>query len=126
MPGSTPATSQLDWLISITAMIVLFWSRATRDLLKSLGWGIAALHRLHAARKLPSPRRPPHRISRSPVGWAMHPRPPLVLYDGSDSKKRLALSQPGPRFRIRLPPALFGEARQPNRNEFASSHKTRG
>src|SRR3954454_24088055 len=65
MPGSTPATSQLDWLISITAMIVLFWSRATRDLLKSFGWGIAALHRLHAARKLPSPRRPPHRISRS-------------------------------------------------------------
>ena len=32
---------QLDWLISITAMIVLFWSRATRDLLKSFGWGIA-------------------------------------------------------------------------------------
>src|SRR5205807_6534293 len=35
MPGSTPPTSQLDWLISITAMIVLFWSRATRDLLKA-------------------------------------------------------------------------------------------
>jgi hypothetical protein len=32
-----------DWLISITAMIVLFWSRATSDLLKSFGWGIAAL-----------------------------------------------------------------------------------
>src|SRR5271170_3165241 len=46
-------------------MIVLFWSRAARDLLKSFGWGIAALHRLHAATKLPSPRRPPHRISRS-------------------------------------------------------------
>src|SRR5947209_357151 len=60
-----PATSQLDWLSSTTAMIVLFWSRATRDLLKSFGWGIAALHRLHAATKLPSPRRPPHRISRS-------------------------------------------------------------
>ena len=27
-------------------MIVLLWSRATRDLLKSFGWGIAALHRL--------------------------------------------------------------------------------
>src|SRR5438045_2569729 len=62
-----PATSQLDWLSSTTAMIVLFWSRATRDLLKSFGWGIAALHRLHSARKLPSPRRPPHRISRSRV-----------------------------------------------------------
>src|SRR5437763_81270 len=68
--------SQLDWLSSTTAMIVLFWSRATRDLLKSFGWGIAALHRLHAARKLPSPRRPPHRISRSPSMFlcsAIHP-----------------------------------------------------
>ena len=35
MPGSTPATSQLDWLNSTTAMIVLFWSRATRDLLRA-------------------------------------------------------------------------------------------
>src|ERR1700732_2610792 len=35
MPGSTPATSQLDWLSSTTAMIVLFWSMATRDLLKA-------------------------------------------------------------------------------------------
>ena len=46
MPGSTPPTSQLDWLNSTTATIVLLWSRATRDLLKSFGWGIAALHRL--------------------------------------------------------------------------------
>src|SRR6516164_8563495 len=67
MPGSMPATSQLDWLISMTAMIVLFWSRATRDLLKSFGWGIAALHRLHPATKLPFPRRPPHSVSRSPA-----------------------------------------------------------
>ena len=36
-----PATTQLDWLISMTAMIVLFWSRATRDLLKWFGRGIA-------------------------------------------------------------------------------------
>jgi hypothetical protein len=28
-----PATSQLEWLGSTTAMIVLFWSKATRDLL---------------------------------------------------------------------------------------------
>ena len=39
---TTPPTSQLDWLSSTTAMIMLFWSRATRDLLKSFGWGIAA------------------------------------------------------------------------------------
>src|SRR5205823_2496891 len=31
----------------------------------SFGWGIAALHRLHPATKLPSPRRPPHSIYRS-------------------------------------------------------------
>src|ERR1700741_3992321 len=62
MPGSTPPTSQLDWLISTTAMIVLFWSRATRDLLKSFGWGIAALHRLMQRRSC-HPRRPPHSIS---------------------------------------------------------------
>ena len=43
-------------------MIVLFWSKAVRDLLKSFGWGIAALHRLDAATKLPRPRRPPHSI----------------------------------------------------------------
>src|ERR1700692_1490267 len=65
MPGSPPATSQLDWLISTTAMIVLFWSRATRDLLKSFGWGIAALHRLMQRRSC-HPRRPPHSIS--PLG----------------------------------------------------------
>src|ERR1700757_269923 len=54
--------SQPDWLISTTAMIVLFWSRATRDLLKSFGWGIAALHRLMQRRSC-HPRRPPHSIS---------------------------------------------------------------
>src|ERR1700758_1785653 len=53
MPGTTPPTSQLDWLSSTTAMIVLFWSRATRDLLRSFGSGIAALHRENAATKLP-------------------------------------------------------------------------
>jgi hypothetical protein len=41
---------------------VLFWSRATRDLLKSFGWGIATLHRLIQRRSC-HPRRPPHSIS---------------------------------------------------------------
>src|SRR5215472_7992523 len=67
MPGSMPPTNQLDWLSSTTAMIVLFWSRVTRDLLRSFGWGIAALHRLNAATKLPFLRRPPHSVSWSPV-----------------------------------------------------------
>src|ERR1700674_3132455 len=49
MPGSTPATSQLDWLSSTTAMIVLSWSKATRDLLKSFTWGIGALRQLFAS-----------------------------------------------------------------------------
>src|SRR5262249_52559716 len=53
MPGSTPPTSQLEWLSSTTAMIVLFWSRTTRDRLRSFGWGIAALHRENTATKLP-------------------------------------------------------------------------
>src|SRR6516165_5608562 len=53
MPGTTPVTSQLEWLSSTTAMIVIFWSRATRDLLRSFGWGIAALHRENPATKLP-------------------------------------------------------------------------
>jgi hypothetical protein len=40
-------------------MIVLFWSRATRDLFRSFGWGIAELHRENVATKLPRPRRRP-------------------------------------------------------------------
>src|SRR6266436_5463921 len=80
MPGSTPATSQLDWLISTTAITVLSWSKATRDLLKSFGWGIRALHQLDAATMVPSPRRLPHTISpleeagfepSVPLGWTM-------------------------------------------------------
>src|ERR1700693_62678 len=49
---------RLDRLI-----VVLSWSRATRDLLKSFGWGIRALHQLDAATMVPSPRRLPHTIS---------------------------------------------------------------
>src|ERR1700730_8892272 len=71
MPGSTPATSQLDWLISITAMIVLSWSKATRDLLKACpgeSRGRSAGASGHSvsylpATMVPSPRRLPHTIS---------------------------------------------------------------
>src|ERR1700720_2210653 len=58
MPGSTPATSQLDWLSSTTAMIVLSWSKATRDLLKSFSCGIGALRQLFASGMVPSPSPP--------------------------------------------------------------------
>ena len=46
-----PATSQLDWLSSMTAIIVLFWSKATRDLLKSFGWGIAGTPSIRCTRR---------------------------------------------------------------------------
>src|ERR1700750_123856 len=64
MPGSMPATTQLDWLIAMTAMIVLFWSRATRDLLKSFGWGIAGTPSIRGSDEVAIPRRPPHSVSR--------------------------------------------------------------
>src|ERR1700751_2011870 len=100
MPGSMPATSQLDWLISMTEMIVLFWSRATRDLLKSFGWGIATLHRLHAATKLPRPRRPPHAVFRSrasgdpphrPRGEAASHREPVATSPERSSQRAILM-----------------------------------
>src|SRR5215813_1375378 len=66
--GLAPASSAADaqcreahrqQASSTTAVIVLLWSSATRDLLKSFGWGIAVLHRLDVATKLPFPGRPP-------------------------------------------------------------------
>src|SRR5947208_5224326 len=102
-----PATSQLDWLISMTAMIVLFWSRATRDLLKSFGWGIAALHRLDAATKLPRPRRPPHsifesRFRKTDVPTRLHHHRGW-RFSASDSGSETDPGE-GPEFRIRFPP----------------------
>src|SRR6516165_9836844 len=111
MPGRMPPTSQLDWLISTTAMIVLFWSRATRDLLKSFGWGIATLHRLIQRRNC-HPRRPPHSISPLeedgfelfvPLGinaapsWSSGTRKPYGAHEGS-------FSVAAPIVRIHLPP----------------------
>src|SRR6516164_4044357 len=72
MPGSIPPTSQLDWLISTTAMIVLLWSRATRDLLKSFGWGIAALHRLMQRRSCHVPAARPI-ASIGPLSYDQYP-----------------------------------------------------
>ena len=46
-------------------MIVLFWSRATRDLLRSFGWGIAATPSVRCSDEVATfPRRPPHSIFR--------------------------------------------------------------
>src|SRR5436305_10039331 len=96
-----PATSQLDLLISMTAMIVLFWSRATRDLLKSFGWGIAALHRLHAATKLPFPRRPPHSVS-----WS-HPMG-VGLFAAANQTEITRIPPFGPKPRSVGVPVLYG------------------
>src|SRR5246500_1869170 len=99
MPGTMPATSQLDWLISITAMIVLFWSRATRDLLKSFGWGIAALNRLHAATKLPS-------LAARPIA-SIGPPPEIVVdLSGSrrDHRAKYGCLSARPRVRCLCPP----------------------
>src|ERR1700730_7050774 len=75
MPGSTPATSQLDWLISITAMIVLFWSRATRDLLKACpgaGRGRSAGASRHSIGYMQ--RRSCHFLAARPIALSVPPR----------------------------------------------------
>src|ERR1700740_664199 len=64
-----PATSQLHRLISITTTKVYCFSRAARDLLKSFGCGMGALHRLCPATMVPCPRRPPHSIFALLLRW---------------------------------------------------------
>src|ERR1700730_14856789 len=88
MPGSTPATSQLDWLSSTTAMIVLSWSKAARDLLKSFSWGIRALRQLFASDDgaISSPHAPYHL---SPVEEArFEPSVPRKAPDTDAFKRR--------------------------------------
>src|SRR4030088_545376 len=81
MPGITPLTLRLDWLISTTAITVLSWSKATRDLLKSFGRGIRALHQLDAATMVPSPRRLPHTISPlEQTGFELRVLKPKAVY----------------------------------------------
>jgi hypothetical protein len=61
--GYRTPTSQLDWLISITAISVLFSSRAASDLLRSFGCGMGHPVGSVAATMMPFSRRSPHRIS---------------------------------------------------------------
>jgi hypothetical protein len=56
-PGTMPATSQLDWLISMTAITVLFSSRAASDRLRSFGCGMRHPIGLFAATMMPFSRR---------------------------------------------------------------------
>src|ERR1700719_1548900 len=115
MPGSTPATSQLDWLSSTTAMIVLSWSKATRDLLKSCSWGIGALRQLFASddgaisfaacpipslrwREIDSNHRYP--VKETPL-CGLPPSIPAIRLP----QRKPTSSRQGPMVRIHLPPA---------------------
>src|SRR3954447_20188625 len=64
MPGTSPATSQFDWLISMTAISVLSWSKAVRDRLRSFdcGMGHSTPSDCSTAPKVTCPRRSPHTI----------------------------------------------------------------
>src|SRR6266446_6817706 len=88
MPGRTPPTSQLDWLISTTAMIVLSWSRATRDRLKSFGWGIRALHQFGSSDDgaISSPPAPYHLPAGGNRIRTIGP-PPEIVVDPSGSRR---------------------------------------
>src|SRR3954463_14365417 len=65
MPGTSPATSQLDWLISMTAISVLSWSKAVRDRLRSFdcGMGHSIGLRDSAEGDMPSPLAPYHLVA---------------------------------------------------------------
>src|SRR5215217_7324654 len=62
MPGTSPATSQFDWLVSMTAISVLSWSKAARDRLRSFGCGMGhSIGLLDSAEGgMPSPLAPYH------------------------------------------------------------------
>src|SRR5205807_1535579 len=62
MPGTIPATSQLDWLISITTMSVLSWFRAVKDRLRSFDCSMGRSKGLldSAESAMPSPLAPYH------------------------------------------------------------------
>src|ERR1700730_16653831 len=51
MPGTTPAASQLDWLISSTTTMVLFCSKAIRERLRSSTLGMGAPPSVFAQRQ---------------------------------------------------------------------------
>src|SRR6202051_2741389 len=59
-----PATSQLDKLISITAISVLSCFKTIRDWFRSLGFCIGGLHRVTSATMCAISSPPPHSISK--------------------------------------------------------------
>src|SRR5277367_335104 len=67
-PGARAATSQLDWLISMTTINVLSGSRAVRDLLRSKGLDMERSIVGLTAAMVHYFRRPPHSISPAHAG----------------------------------------------------------
>src|SRR5829696_4601047 len=65
MPGTSPATSQFDWLVSMTAISVLSWSKAARDRLRSFDCGMGhSIGLLDSAEGgMPSPLAPCHLLA---------------------------------------------------------------
>src|SRR5262245_12313644 len=101
-----PATSQLDWLISITAITVLSGSRRVRHRLRSFNFCMGRSIDSHQRRWIQHPRRYPIAsllVGLSPAGMAAS----------------LAAPDPyGPNSGIRLPPRVSdGEARSGPRME---------
>src|SRR5215208_1682443 len=77
-----PATSQFDWLVSMTAISVLSWSKAARDRLRSFDCGMAhSIGLLDSAEgDMPSPLAPYHLLAKllglpspaAPSVWKIH------------------------------------------------------
>src|SRR3982750_2507628 len=77
MPGTNPATSQFDWLVSMTAINVLSWSKAARDRLRSFDCGMGhSIGLLDSAEGgMPSPLAPYHLHAGCgawPFPWLQH------------------------------------------------------
>ena len=78
----------------MTAMIVLFWSNATRDPLRSFGWDIAALHEKMQRRSCHS--WPPTPIASIGPAWP-GPRAPGHFFRTRTSSRSLASAAQGPK-----------------------------
>ena len=103
-PGTIPATSQLDWLISMTAISVPSGSRRLRDRLRSFNFCMECSIGSNQRRWMQHPRRrPPHSISlggfRTPAARVCrtavrgrHPKP-FTKADVSDASTEVWLRQ---------------------------------
>ena len=98
--GTMPATSQLDRLISMTAISVLSGSRGVRHRLRSFNFCMGVLHRFTSAPMDAISSPPPHSISvggdSHPLEWQLaslhgHSRPmrlvPVSIYVGMAGKR---------------------------------------